>query len=110
MPQAFYGLLATTPLLILEGKPLDLSLVTSGKGLLPLLYLGVVCSACCYIMWNRAMREIGVLAANAYIYAIPVVTLMAGAVLLNEKVTVLGAAGIAIVITGMAISNRKAKT
>jgi len=106
----FYGLLATTPLLIIEGKVFDFAVLTAGRNLLPLLYLGVICSACCYIMWNRAMREIGVLAANAYIYAIPVVTLLAGAALLQEKVTFLGAAGIAIVIGGMAISNRKAKT
>ncbi|MBQ3103071.1 MAG: DMT family transporter [Oscillospiraceae bacterium] len=105
----FYGLLSTTPLLILDPHPFDLGALRGPEALFSLLYLGVVCSACCYIMWNRAMRDIGVLTANIYIYVIPVVTLLAGAALMEETVTALGAAGIAIVIFGMAISNVKKK-
>ena len=106
----FYGLMTSLPVLAAEGAPFDVSAMLSTTKILSLLYLGVVCSAACYIMWNRSIRDIGVLKANIYIYAIPMVTLIVGAVFMNETVTLLGAAGIVLVISGMAISNLKPKS
>lgn len=105
----FYGLITSTPILLAEGEPLDFAAVFSTTNILSLLYLGVICSAACYIMWNRSIRDIGVLKANVYMYAVPMVTLVTGAMLMNETVTLLGAAGIVLVIAGMAISNLKKK-
>lgn len=101
----FYGLITSMPILMAEGAPLDAEALLSTTKILSLLYLGVVCSAACYIMWNRSIRDIGVLKANIYIYAIPMVTLIVGAIFMDETVTLLGAAGIVLVIFGMAISN-----
>jgi drug/metabolite transporter (DMT)-like permease len=42
---------------------------------------------------------------NLYIYAIPLVTLAAGAALLHERVTLMGAAGTALVVGGMVLGS-----
>ena len=56
-------------------------------------------------MWNTAIRTIGALKTSVYLYAIPPLTLVAGTLLLDETVTLLGTAGIVLVIGGMALSN-----
>jgi len=106
----FYGLITSTPILIAEGISFDVALMLSTTNILSLLYLGIICSAACYIMWNRSIRDIGVLKANIYIYATPMVTLIVSAIFMDETVTLLGAVGIVLVISGMAISNLKAKS
>lgn len=105
----FYALLTSTPIVLIERRPVDFSALATAPNILSLLYLGVICSAACYVMWNRSIGNIGVLTTNIYIYAIPMVTLIAGALLLNETVTWLSVAGICLVIGGMAFSALKKK-
>ena len=101
----FYGILTTAPLLLFENGDL------TGIGLLKfddvcsLLYLGLICSALCYMMWNAAIAEIGAMKANLYVYAVPVVTMIASAVLLDEVITWGGAIGVVLVIGGMLLSS-----
>jgi len=99
----FYGLLTSTPLLWKDGLP-DFTTLLSVGNILCLVYLGFVCSALCYVMWNYAIKQIGVLKTNLYMYAVPLVTMLAGALLLNETITPMGAGGIALVLVGMVLS------
>lgn len=103
----FYGIITSFPILVSENAQFEFSTIFSTANILSLLYLGVICSAICYMMWNSAIKQIGVLKTNIYMYAVPMVTLIAGAVFLNETVTLLGVAGIVLVIIGMALSNLK---
>ena len=100
----FYGILTSIPLLA-ENKPLELAPLITPGNVVSLLYLGIVCSAMCYLMWNRAIRQIGTLKTNIYMYAVPMVTMLAGTVFLYEAVTGMGAIGIVLVIGGMVLSN-----
>ena len=101
----FYGILTTAPLLLFENGDL------TGIGLLKfndvcgLLYLGLICSALCYLMWNAAIAEIGAMKANLYVYAVPVVTMIASAILLDEVITWGGAIGVVLVVGGMLLSS-----
>ena len=101
----FYGLLTSFPLLLAEGGFPPLSTVVSFPELLYLLYLGVVCSAVCYIAWNTAIQCLGVLKTNVYIYIVPFFTLIASSMFLHETITPMGLAGMAAVIAGMLLSN-----
>ena len=101
----FYGIVITLPLLLFEGgNPAGIGQLQSGD-LFGLLYLGLICSALCYLMWNKAIEKIGAMKANLYVYAIPLVTMIASAVFLGEAITWGGAVGIALVIGGMLLSN-----
>ena len=101
----FYGMLTTAPLLLLEGS--DPAAVRSMEfgDVCGLLYLGLICSALCYLMWNEAIVKLGAMKTNVYVYLVPVVTMAAGAVFLGEKISWAGAAGVALVVGGMLLSN-----
>ena len=101
----FYGILTTAPLLLIEkSTPAGIGLLNF-HDICGLLYLGFICSALCYLMWNQALTEIGAMKANLYVYAVPVVTMIASAIFLNESITWGGAIGVVLVIGGMLLSS-----
>ncbi|NLJ64167.1 MAG: DMT family transporter [Christensenellaceae bacterium] len=105
----FYGALTTLPLVVAYGQPIDFSALLTLESVLKLAYLALVGSALCYILWNRAIQEIGVLSASLYIYVVPLVTLLLSAAILNERITAMGLAGIVIVISGMVFATVQEK-
>jgi drug/metabolite transporter (DMT)-like permease len=105
----FYGVLTTLPLVVAGGQPIDFSALLTLESGLKLAYLALVGSALCYILWNRAIQEIGVLNASLYIYVVPLVTLLMSAAILNERITAMGLAGIVLVIAGMVFATVQEK-
>ena len=97
----FYGILTVLPMVAMETTPIDYDGLLTWGNLLKLAYLGLVGSAGCYFLWNRAVTGIGVLKSNLYIYMIPLVTLMVSSIFLEESITAMGFAGILTVIAGM---------
>ena len=71
-----------------------------------LLFLGLIASATCYVMWNKAATLIGVVATSAYIYLSPVVTVVASVVVLGEPLTWQIMLGVALTIGGLVLSER----
>jgi drug/metabolite transporter (DMT)-like permease len=51
------------------------------------LFLGIVCSAAAYDLWNRAVPALGPAAVNTLIYFIPLVGVIGGIVFLGEAIT-----------------------
>ncbi len=101
----FYGIVTALPLLLTEdGSLAGIGLMRLGD-LCGLAYLGLICSALCYLMWNEAIAQIGAMKANLYVYAVPVVTMIASAFFLGEAVTWGGAAGVVLVVGGMLLSS-----
>ncbi|HPX16612.1 MAG TPA: DMT family transporter [Petrotogaceae bacterium] len=72
-----------------------------------LIYLGVFCSALGYIFWNKAIRDCGAKTTTNGIYFIPVVTVIADAVILGNIPNVYALGGAALVLTGTYISEIK---
>lgn len=101
----FYGILTSLPILAVEGAPMNWAALTQGGNLLGLLYLAVIASALCYAVWNKAIEDIGVVQTNVYVYANPLVTVIAAAIFLNEPVSVMGVAGMLLIILGMLVSS-----
>ena len=101
----FYGMITTAPLLLLEGGDLKGIRLMGFRDICGLFYLGLICSAVCYMMWNEAIADIGAMTANLYVYAVPVVTMIASAAFLSEAITWGGAVGVVLVVGGMLLSN-----
>lgn len=99
----FYGVITTAALLFFEGGDLTGIGQLKFPDVCGLLYLGLLCSALCYLMWNEAIAEIGAMSANLYVYAVPVVTMIASAVFLDERITWGGIIGVVLVVGGMLI-------
>ena len=106
----FYGILAMTPIMLLTDGVPNVSAVVAGAGIWGFLYLGLICSAACYVLWNIAMRELGIMTLNIYLYSMPIFTLIAGTAFLHEKITPVGITGMVLVCAGMILGNRQEET
>ncbi|MDO4335644.1 MAG: DMT family transporter [Bacteroidales bacterium] len=106
----FYGLLTSVPLLIMQQQPLHFGVLldfSQPKYIMNLLFLAVMCSTVAYLLWNEAMKLIGPLAANNYIYLQPPITMIAGFWLLGETIYPFGYIGCALVLAGLVIADKK---
>ena len=101
----FYGILTSAPLLLAEEEPFTVLRLLTLRDLFGLLYLGLICSALCYLLWNRALDRLGALTTNLYVYAVPLVTMLASALFLRETITGIGMLGIVLVVGGMMLSS-----
>ncbi len=107
----FYGLLFMLPVLPLFEFRLGLERLVVLPNLFNLLFLGVGASALCYVTWNYAVHLLGPVKTSVYIYMIPVVTIVASVLVLHETFTLAAGVGMALILTGMALSEwEKAKS
>lgn len=83
----FYGLLFMLPTLFLFDFQLGLSRFKEISNVAHLLFLGLGASALCFLTWNKAVGILGAVKTSVYIYIVPVITVAASALVLNEKIT-----------------------
>jgi len=88
---------ASTVDAVVDASAADASLV---------LYLGVLATFLGYIGWNVGLRGLGPTRAVAYTYAISPLAVLIGAVVLDEPVTLWLAVGAALVVGGIALTQR----
>lgn len=103
----FYGLLTIVPVALVHGFTLTCDMVSTPKVLMNLIYLGVVASMVCYILWNVVLKNIGVVNASNYIYLNPVVTVITAAALINEKITVFAIIGMVMILGGLLMAEKR---
>jgi len=101
-----YGLLFMLPILALFEFRLGLERLSVPANLLNLLFLGIGASALCFVTWNTAVHLLGPVKTSVYIYMVPVVTLAAAALVLGEPITLAAGTGMALILTGMVLSER----
>ncbi len=104
-----YGILFMIPTLFFFDFKLDFGTLMEPKYLLNYLYLGLCASATCFVSWNYAVRALGAVKTSIYIYLIPVITIIASALILKEPVTWMSAAGTILAILGLVLSEYKGK-
>ena len=56
--------------------------------------------------WNLAVKLLGAVRTAVYLYLSPVVTIIASAFVLGEKITVVSAIGAALVFAGLILSDK----
>lgn len=101
----FYGLITILPFALIEGRPLDLDSLFTVKSILEILFLAVLGSCICYVIWNRSIKTLGVVRSNAYLYTTPIVSMFVGALAFSENITVMAIIGTALIIGGLMINN-----
>jgi drug/metabolite transporter (DMT)-like permease len=72
-----------------------------------LLFLGVVASMICYILWNWVISKLGTVIATNWVYFNPITTILFAWWLLNEQITLWFLLGTALILTGMYLAERK---
>lgn len=103
----FYGLLSLAFYFPFKPQTLSLGLLLQPEVYFNLLFLGVVASMLCYLMWNAAVKVLGTAQTTSYIYIIPLVTMVASAALLDERLTIASVIGAGCIIYGVYWAERK---
>lgn len=103
----FYGLLTVIPMFV--SKPLfaDVSLLMSPLVLGNLLFLGIVASFGCYLLWNVALDRLGTIQASNYLYLNPIATMMGAYLVLGENITLVALLGVSFVLSGIYTATRE---
>lgn len=100
-----YGIISIIPYFILyEPFSIDCNVFTNTNVVFNLLFLGFIASTGGYLMWSWAMKQLGAVKATNYIYFQPLVTMLAGMVILSERITIMGFCGMIITTIGMILA------
>ena len=88
----FYGLLTIVPYYVLNPDEAAIFLPHSSFHFTPsvvanLLFLGVVASMICFLVWNWVIGKLGAVVATNWVYLNPIVTIVFAWWLLSEKIT-----------------------
>ncbi|WP_408892251.1 DMT family transporter [Paenibacillus taichungensis] len=103
----FYGLLFMLPALFLFEFHFDLGRFANMANLSNFLFLGLGASALCFVTWNRAVSLLGAVKTSVYIYLVPVITVVASALILHERITWITLLGALLTLLGSFISEKK---
>lgn len=105
----FWGAVTAIPLVLLEGAPYPtaplLTPVVAGN----FLFLGLIGSGLCYVLWNKAFHLLGVVATNNFIYLNPFVTIVVARIFLDEPISPLALLGAVLITVGVVVSQRPSK-
>ena len=105
----FYGTLTSLPLLFTQSDPYHFELLwdfNNPQYMLNLLFLVAMCSVMAYLLWNETMKALGPVTANNYLYGQPLVTMIVAAIILDERITMMGYIGCVLIIGGLILSDK----
>jgi len=102
----FLGWLMLGPIFVAQAGWRELPHLTP-TGWFAVVFLGVGCSGAGYLLWYSALETLEAGSVASFLYVEPLVTLLAAAVLLGERVSPVTALGGAIVIAGVVLVQRR---
>lgn len=115
----FYGLLTIIPYFMIRPDEADASIFNLPLGacdallaknpsiLFNLLFLGVVASMLCFLLWNWVIGKLGAVVATNWVYFNPITTILFAWWLLHEQITVWFLLGTLLILVGMYLADRK---
>ncbi len=102
-----YGMLLMLPALFYFGFDPELRELVRPVNLFNILFLGLGASALCFVTWNWTLKILGAVKTSVYIYLVPVITVVASALILKEKITGGAAFGTVLTLAGLFISENR---
>lgn len=97
------------PVLFISRIDINFNKLYSSVVIFNLGYLGFGASALCFVTWNFSVKILGAVKTAVYIYLVPVITVIASMIILNEKITILSFIGIILILSGLIFSERNFK-
>lgn len=97
-----YGTLCALPVMLLEPMT-PMSTLLRGDVLFNMLFLALVCSMAAFFIWNLVIKKIGAIRSSNYLYLDPIVSIVIGVIVLNERVGMVAVTGCALVLLGVII-------
>lgn len=103
-----YGLITIIPYFIfVQPFEFDLKRLTSPVILVNTIYLGMVASMLCFIVWNWALKKIGTVTTTNLLYCQTFFTMLIANIFLGERITWMAVVGTIILTLGMILALNK---
>lgn len=102
----FYGLITITPILLFHPLEFNINILCQPIVFGNLLFLGILASMICYIIWTAVINHLGMVCATNYIYIIPLVTLLTSSIILGEHITIVALVGSAFILLGVYLAGK----
>lgn len=103
----FYSILTMLPTLFLMDFRWDISILFDTGIMANLLFLGILASSICFLLWSKVIWKLGAVTVNNFIYLIPLITMIASAIVLSEQITLVAVMGGLCILAGVAVSTRR---
>ncbi|MEI6556269.1 MAG: DMT family transporter [Paludibacter sp.] len=102
--QSLFGLIYFIPTFLLTDFSTIHSIKVSNQSLLALFMLAIFASVIAFVLFAGAVRKVGVTRTNVFVNLIPVFTAILSLMILDEVLTMWKWFGIAVVVTGLFVS------
>lgn len=103
----FYGLVTIIPYYLVKPGFPPMEVLLRTEVIINLLFLGIVASMACFVMWNWVIAKLGTVAATNWVYFNPITTILFAWWLLSEQITVWFMLGSLLIIAGMVLSDKR---
>lgn len=103
----FYGLLTILPFLGSVRSSFSPEVLGQPVVYGNLLFLGLIASLACFILWNKVMDKLGNVTSTNYVYLNPVFTLITAMIFLGERMSPMAAIGSAAILLGVIWAGRR---
>jgi drug/metabolite transporter (DMT)-like permease len=103
----FYGLLTLFPAFIFSPLITDTKILFHPLVISNMLFLGLIASMLCYILWNIAVKNLGAIRTTNYIYLTPIITLITSYIFIHETITPIALLGAVLILLGVYWAERK---
>ena len=103
----FYGIVTIIPYYFVHPDFPSVEVLLRPDVFWNLLFLSVVASMVCYVMWNWVISKLGAVVATNWVNFNPIVTILFAWWLLHEKITAWFLLGSMLIIVGMLLSERR---
>ncbi len=101
----YYGLIFLIPFFFIFRCDFNFAALADFKNLGNILFLGILASTVCFLLWNYALRNIGAVKTSVYIYLSPVITTIASYFILGEVINGFTIFGMILAILGLILSS-----
>jgi len=105
----FYGIITILPTFLFLPSLTDPAVLLDSEVWSNLLFLGVIASSACYLLWNIVVKQLGTIQASNYLYLNPLATTVGATIFLHEEVTPVAVVGIVLVLSGVYLATRNSR-
>jgi len=105
----FWGIVSAIPMVLIEGAPYSFHMLLSPTVAGNFLFLGLIGSGLCFVLWNLAFYHLGIVTTNTFIYVQPFITIVVGWLFLSEPISPLALLGAVLITVGVVVSQHKKK-
>ena len=103
----FYGALCVLPTFVVNPPSFPVEGFLRHEVFLNIMFLSVLASLVCFVVWNVVLMRIGTIMSSNYLYLNPLFTTVAASIFLDETLTGYAVAGVILVMFGVYIAARK---